>query len=148
MTEELCLLDGWIDIRSDCGSSGWYAVIHSTALRPDRSAQCASPGVCTCEAYRCSAATVANDSACLYESLVLYIYSSQPSCVLLDATPLCPTSDRHEVAHTHPPSQQGHSKLGHGDSARCGMALICYHYSQYSLQLRHSIPECNSLSQR
>ena len=57
------------------------AMIQSTALRPDRSAQCTSPGVCMCEACRCSAATVANDSACLYESLVLYIYSAQPSCM-------------------------------------------------------------------
>ena len=40
--------------------------------------QCASPGVCMCEACRCSTATVTNDSVCLYESLVLYIYSAQP----------------------------------------------------------------------
>ena len=44
-------------------------------------------------------------------------------------------------------AQQGHNKLGFGDSAWCGVASICYHYSQHSLQLRHSIPECNGLSQ-
>ena len=42
----LSWMDGWMDVQSDCGSSGWYAMIHSTALRPDRSVQCASPGVC------------------------------------------------------------------------------------------------------
>ena len=32
----IATMDGWMNLRSDCGSSGWYAMIHSTALRQDR----------------------------------------------------------------------------------------------------------------
>ena len=65
-------------LRSDYGSSGWYAN-HSTALMPITT----RPSVhlqCVCSVCRWCATTVVM-TVCVYESLVLYICSAQPSCM-------------------------------------------------------------------
>ena len=86
------------------------------------------------------------------ESLVLYIYSiysAQPRLLVsLGTRPVCPRP----TGTKQPKPTRRPSKViagwCYGDPTWCTLPSICLlSDSKHSLQLRHSIPECNDLSQ-